>query len=42
MPGMDGIALLNQVHQRTPELPVIIIYRAPRSLRTSQWRHFIS
>ncbi|HDZ9494471.1 TPA: nitrogen regulation protein NR(I) [Vibrio cholerae] len=25
MPGMDGIALLNQVHQRTPELPVIIM-----------------
>ncbi len=25
MPGMDGIALLNQVHQQIPELPVIIM-----------------
>ncbi|MCG3722683.1 nitrogen regulation protein NR(I) [Vibrio cincinnatiensis] len=25
MPGIDGIELLNQVHSRTPELPVIIM-----------------
>ena len=25
MPGMDGIELLNQVHSRTPELPIIIM-----------------
>ncbi|MGL4827933.1 MAG: nitrogen regulation protein NR(I) [Vibrio sp.] len=25
MPGMDGITLLNQVHERIPELPVIIM-----------------
>ncbi|HEV7996311.1 MAG TPA: response regulator [Stellaceae bacterium] len=38
MPGMDGLALLREVKQRRPELPVVMVtaYGDPARMRTAE------